>query len=353
MKTSAFRAAATLYFASVFCSQATAASGPDPLFDDDDILTTRLVAPFGQIMTERPDSKKNEVSGTFSFVGADGAELEFSVKLLTRGNNRRKPEVCTFAPLQLNFKKSDVKNTLFHKQDKLKLVTHCINKREFYRQAVIREYLAYRILNAVTDYSFRVRLLRMSYIFSDDKNEEELTYAFLIESKERLAKRLDMEKQAQNSVHLEQLDREHTNLVSVFQYFIGNVDFSPVKGQSGKPCCHNYALFSPDGEKFWSIPYDFDLTGLVEPPHVILNPKFRQNSIRQRIYRGRCYNNEYIPASLRKFRDSRTEIESIIAGETELSDRHRKRVDSYVESFYKLLDNEAKLIKKFENACIG
>jgi len=353
MKKSAFKAATMLYFASAYFGQAAAANGPDPLFADNDILTARLVAPFRQIMNERPDSKEHEVPGLFSFVNADGAQVNFQVKLLTRGNNRRKPEVCSFAPLRLNFKKRDVEDTLFHKQDKLKLVTHCINKREFYRQAVMREYLAYRVLNVVTDFSFRVRLLRMSYVFSDDEDKEEVTYAFLIESKERLAKRLDMDKQSQNSVHLEQLDREHTNLVSVFQYFIGNVDFSPVKGRPGKPCCHNYALFSPDGENFWSIPYDFDLTGLVEPPHVILNPKFRQSSIRQRIYRGRCYNNEFIPASLQKFRDSRPEIEAVIAGVTELSDRHRKRVDSYVKSVYKLLDNEDKLIKKFEKACIG
>ena len=84
-----------------------------------------------------------------------------------------------------------------------------------------------------------------------------------------------------------------------------------------------------------------------------MNPKFGQSTIRQRVYRGRCFNNEYIPASLQKFRDSRPEIESIIAGENELSNRHRKRVDSYVKSVYKLLDDEERLIKNFEKACIG
>ena len=47
-------------------------------------------------------------------------------------------------PLWVNFKKSDVKGTLFHKQDKLKLVVHCGDSIR-YEQALVREYLAYRI----------------------------------------------------------------------------------------------------------------------------------------------------------------------------------------------------------------
>lgn len=353
MNKSAIITATILYSALTHCGQAVAAGDPDPLFANNDILATNLVAPLRQIMAERPISKEQEVSGTFSFFDADDLATEFPVQILTRGNHRRNPAVCSFAPLRLNFKKSDVKDTLFHKQDKLKLVTHCVNKRELYQQSVIREYLAYRILNLISDVSFRVRLLRMSYVFSDKHDDTEVSYAFFIESKERLAKRLKLKKQDQNAVKLDQLNREHTNLVSVFQFFIGNVDFSPIKGRPGAACCHNYSLFSSDGENFWSIPYDFDLTGLVDPPHVVLNPRYRQSNIRQRVYRGRCYNNQYIPGSLQKFRDNRTAIESMVAAQAELSKRHRKRIDSYIDSFYKLLDDEEKLIRKFERDCIS
>ena len=88
---------------------------PDPLFSDDSILDVRIVAPFKQIMQERPIDE--EIPGTFSFVAADGSSGEFAVDIRTRGNNRRREDVCPFAPLRLDFKKDDLDDTLFDKQD--------------------------------------------------------------------------------------------------------------------------------------------------------------------------------------------------------------------------------------------
>jgi len=327
------------------------AKDPDPLFSDDSILDVRIVAPFKQIMQERPIDE--EIPGTFSFVAADGSSGEFAVDIRTRGNNRRREDVCPFAPLRLDFKKDDLDDTLFDKQDKLKLVTHCDNGSKVYQQAVIKEYLAYRVFNAVTDISFRVRLLRITYEYSDKKNDEEITYAFLIESKERLAKRIGLEEQELNAMSVTLLDQEYTNLSSVFEYLIGNLDFSPVIGATGEVCCHNYALFSADRKTYWSIPYDFDLTGFVEAPHHNLNPKFKQRNARQRVYRGRCYNQDFVPASLQKFRDQRATIEAVVATQPELEKSTRKRIQSYLKSFYKLLDKEDKLVKEFADDCIG
>jgi len=337
-------------------AHAAGPGNPDPLFSDDSILDVRIVAPFKQIMKERPtngdDSNDDHPQGTFSFVSADGSNVEFDVKIVTRGNNRRREDVCPFAPLRLDFKKDDLDDTLFDKQNKLKLVTHCYNNSKTYQQAVIKEYLAYRIFNAMTDFSFRVRLLRMTYVYSDKSNDEEVTYAFLIESKDRLGKRIGLDEQDLNAMSITLLDQEYTNLTSIFEYLIGNLDFSPVIGASGEACCHNYALFSKDRKTYWSIPYDFDLTGLVEPKHYYLNPKYKQRNARQRVYRGRCYNQEYVPATLQKFRDKRPDIEAVIAEQPELNKSARNRVDSYIKSFYKLLDKEDKLVKRFADDCL-
>lgn len=341
-----------VFFVACFPQQISAAGDPDQLFASFETLSVRIRAPFAKVMEDRPEDKDHEVDGKFSYTAADGVAQEFAVKILTRGNNRRKTEVCRFPPLRLNFKKGDLKDTLFDKQDKLKLVAHCQNSHALYRQTVIREYLAYRILNTLTDYSFRARLLKITYEYSDDENKEEESYAFFIESKERLGKRLDMEEQDVTYLEIEQLDQEYTNLTSVFEYFIGNVDFSPVLGASGRNCCHNFSVFSADSETFWSIPYDFDLTGLVDPPHAVPNPKYRQRNMRHRIYRGRCYNNTYLPSTLQKFRDKREDIEALVAAQPELTKSHRKSVLAFIEKFYKELEKEDRLIKQFEKDCI-
>ena len=331
-------------------SNAASARDTDPLFADDSILEVRLVAPLEQIMKERTIDE--EFPGTFEVVTADGSSLQVAVQVRTRGNYRRRKNICQFAPLRLNFKKSDVSDTLLDKQDKVKLVTHCRKRSNVYEQAVIKEYLVYRMLNIITDTSFRARLLRITYVDSDDDNSETTTFAFLIENKGRLAKRLEMESLEVESVQIHELDREYTNLGSVYQYLIGNLDFSPVRGSEGRSCCHNFALFLDNNEKYWSIPYDFDMTGFVEPPHLKPNPTYKQRDVRQRVYRGRCYNQKHLPATLQQFRDKRADIEALIADQPGMDKSSRKRVSSYVEDFYKLLDKEDKLLKKFADTCI-
>lgn len=336
--------------ACVGLSHAAVAGDPDPLFSDNSILEARIVAPFKQIMKERP--AEEEIPGIFSFVAADGSNVEFPVDIRTRGDYRRRADICPFAPLRLDFKKDDLDDTLFNKQNRLKLVTHCKNGSRKYQQAVIREYLAYRILNILTDISFRARLLRMTYVYSDKSHDEEITYAVLVESNERLAKRVRLDEQEINAMSVTLLDQEYTNLTSVFEFLIGNLDFSPVIGATGEACCHNTTLFSADNKTYWPVPYDFDLTGFVEAPHLQPNPRFKQRNARQRVYRGRCYNQEFVPATLQKFSDKRSDIEAVIAEQPKLDKSARKRVASYVQSFYKLLEKRDKLVKRFADACI-
>jgi hypothetical protein len=70
------------------------------------------------------------------------------------------------------------------------------------------------------------------------------------------------------------------------------------------------------------------------------------------VYRGRCYNQELVPATLQIFRDKRADALAIIAAQAELTKYVRKRIGSYVESFYDLLEKEEKLLEQFAEACI-
>ncbi len=142
------------------------------------------------------------------------------------------------------------------------------------------------------------------------------------------------------------------NLTSVFEYFIGNTDFSPVAGAPGSECCHNYVLFSNDIDPLIAIPYDFDQSGFVDAPYAVPNPQFRIRSVRQRLYRGRCVNNEYVAASLQKFRDSRQAIDALVDGQEGLDSRVRKRVARYVDDFYKLINKPRDVERKIIGECI-
>jgi hypothetical protein len=317
---------------------ASPAADPDPLFGDDRMLDVRLSAPFEQLMQERSD--EDELAGTFIMTTGEDARIEFDVDIRTRGNFRRKSNICRFAPLRINFRKSQVQGTLFTGQDKLKLVTHCNDSSYSYQQAVIKEYLAYRILNLLTDFSYRVRLLRITYVFADDDNEEAIGYAFFIENDDRMGKRIGLQQQKVSAVELGSLQPDYTNLTSVFQYLIGNLDFSPLQGAEGEDCCHNHAVFGDKHGTFWSIPYDFDMSGLVNAKYNAPNVRLGQLTTRQRIYRGRCVNNDKLPATLQLFLQRRSAIESVLAGQPELDGGTLRSLNSYIKSFYKKIDDD-------------
>jgi hypothetical protein len=280
--------------------------------------------------------------------GEDDTET-FDIKVRARGHLRL--ETCKLPPLWLNFKKSQVKNTLFHKQNKLKLVVHCGDTIR-YEQAVLREYLAYRVLNLLTPQSFRVRLLRIRYVDSAGDWDDQVRYAFLIEHKNRLGKRIDAKDIKIEKTALETLQPEHLNLTSVFQYLIGNTDFSPIAPAPYDECCHNYELFERDGELLVAIPYDFDQSGFINAPYAIPAAQFHIETVRQRVFRGRCANNEYLDASIARFQETRESIFELLETHEGMTKMTRSSLLRYVNAFYKVIDKPGKIDSLMREKCI-
>jgi len=316
---------------------------PDPLFQSDEILDVRIVAPISTLVSKRPIDE--ELPGTFQYTNSAGEAVEFDIKLRTRGKFRRDKDNCRFPPLRLNFGKSQTKGTLFQKQKKVKLVTHCQNSSK-YAQVLLREYVAYRLL------SFRVRLLRITYVENERSKADDVRYGFIIEHRDRLAKRMGKKVLEISGVSPRSLNAEYANMISFYHYLIGNTDFSSVRGTKGDMCCHNHVLFGNESEAVWSVPYDFDQAGLVGAPHAAPNPKFTIRTVKQRLYRGRCIHNDYVKATIAGYRDKREDLLQII-GELEVaSDRSAQSMTSYIEKFYKALDSEKRVTSAIIKKCI-
>jgi len=319
-----------------------------PLFNSDQTLNVRIVAPFDVIARDRPTEEY--LQGMFYYTSSDGELVELDVGIRARGNYRRRADICGFPPLRLNFKKSQVKDSLFEGQDKVKLVTDCTADKYNYEQAVIAEFLAYRILSLLTDISFRVRLLQIEYVTPGVEKSIE-GYGVLIEHKDNLAERLGVSTLVVDKTPVSSLDPDYLNLTSVFQYLIGNTDFSPLTGPPGGKCCHNHTLFGNEGEPYYSIPYDFDMSGFVNAPYATPNPKLRLDSVQERLYRGRCINNDLLPVTLEAFSAKRDEIESIVRERTELSTRKRRDILRYISQFYSSLSSQRELDRNLIHKC--
>ncbi len=321
---------------------------PDPLFRDTAVLDVRIEAPIATILSERSDDV--ELDGKFHYVDEEGEIQVIDIGVRTRGRFRRQKDVCTFPPLRLNFRSSQTKGSLFHKQDKVKLVTHCRDS-DRYEQTLLREYVAYRILNQVTDVSFLTRLMRITYVDTERRQHERVRYGFIIEHKDRLARRVGLEPLEIQRTKVSALRADHLNLMSVFHYLIGNTDFSPVAGAE-EYCCHNHVLFGDDGELGYSVPYDFDQAGLVNAPHAGANPRFKLRSVRQRLYRGRCVNNEQIELTIVNFVEKRDAILALTGEQEGLDKKSIKTMTSYVEKFYSTIESPKRVNRELVTKCI-
>ena len=320
---------------------------PDPLFQGTQTLDVTISAPLTTLVQERPE--EDYLPGTFRFTDGDGIDVALDLKIRTRGNFRRRE--CDYPPLLLNFDKDQTRDTLFDKQNKLKLVIQC-DSHERYEQAVLREYLAYRLLNAVTDLSFHVRLLHVTYVNTEKEGPGQQRYAFLIEHKNRLAERFDLRDLEIERTSVRAIRPDQLNLTSVFAYLIGNTDFSPIAGPEGDECCHNYVLLGDGVGPILAVPYDFDQSGFVNAPYARPDNRFRISSVRQRVYRGRCVNNDYLDSSLQKYRDARETFYTIVREQEGLTDKVRNELLSYMDGFFEVINVPRKVERRIRDKCI-
>jgi len=319
-----------------------------PLFQSHDTLIVRIEAPLTTLMKEQPDEEY--LDGTFTYSDASGQEHQLDLKLQTRGRFRRNKSTCTFSPLRLNFRKQQVKGTEFAGQDKLKLVTHCQRSKNF-EQLLLREFLAYQILQTLTDKSFGARLMQITYVDSEKNGKSITKYGFVIEDEDDIGDRIGLAASKIRRIKAAELDGKQANLVSVYEYLIGNTDFSLILGPDGSDCCHNAVQFSNGGPPHTPIPYDFDFSGLVDAPYAAANPRFKLRSVKTRLYRGRCMNNEYLDGTFAYFLEEEPEIRQLLAELEGFNKSSRKSIEKFLNGFYKDISDPKSKQRKFITKC--
>ena len=226
--------------------------------------------------------------------------------------------------------------TPFEGEDKRKVVTHC-GEGERHREHLLEEYAIYRMLNALTPSSFRVRLLNIRYQ-QTGKGAGEPHTAFLIESDEVLAERMGGASIDVAQVPRAELDPAYATTTALFQLMIANFDWSQVVGPDGDDCCHNGQPIRI-GDRVRVVPYDFDVAGLIAPSYAKPNPEFGMNRVRDRVYRGFCVDKGVLDASLEELRGARDAMIATYADIPGLSPKERDDQVAYVQSFFELIDD--------------
>lgn len=328
----------------------SAVAAPTKLFRDDTVLKAVITAPISQTYSQRKQEVRLYQPGQWTYVEETGATQRLSVKIRTRGVFRRKN--CFYPPLQLNFKQSEVKGTLFAGQDKLKLVGPC-KRGDNYQQQLVLEYLAYRALEELTEYSFKTRLLRLSYNDSDKAGKSWTHLTFVIEDEDDLAKRLGMAALNVPFLKPSQLDTAHAAVIELYQLMIANNDFSLLRGPASSGCCHNVKVLGAKEAigSYLVVPYDFDSSGLVGASYALPPENVPINSVRTRYFRGLCRPQEHWDNAIALFQAKREPIIALFANSSDLNEKTRARKLKYINEFFALIDNPKRVEREIIKRC--
>jgi hypothetical protein len=253
-----------------------------------------------------------------------------------------------YAPIELNFKKADFGYPDLNKISKLKLVPQCSSGKDK-EDYVLREYLAYKLFNVLTDTSFRVRLLKVNYIDTQKKRKPVVQYGFFIEPVEMLTDRTNCLQVKSKTLNQKSIVPKIMDRLALFNFMIGNYDWS-VPGQ------HNVIVlkslgFDPYGLGI-AIPHDFDWSGLVNPTYAIPTEEMGIQTVRERLFRGICRNKEVYLKDLESFVQKKDEFYKVINEFPYLDQREKKDATDYLDGFFnQLVGKKDNLIYNLTNTC--
>lgn len=320
-----------------------AQAGASPLFNDNAVIDVELTGPIGSLIKNKKE--RNELPFVLKANG-----VEYHIQVRVRGKSRLR--VCEFPPLRFNFSGRNTEQTVFAGQDKLKLVTHC-RDRNVAQADALQEYAAYRMFSLVSDIGYGVRLLRITYRDTDErrKNEVIVRYGFLIESQAELADRIGGRPAKVTGVSLRSLDDHQAALVYVFQYMIGNTDWSMAKADDDDVCCHNGDILEIESKHFY-VPYDFDLAGLVNAKYAYPDPALRIRKVTQRMYRGYCTSRDTLQSALGMVRKRKADILGVLSEIPGLPEDEQAMSIDYLSQFFTRAEDEEKMLQSFERRCL-
>lgn len=312
-----------------------------PLFEENTVLEVTLSGPLERVISDK--SGKDEYPFALSVAG-----IEQDLDVRIRGQSRIR--LCDFPPLRLDFPLSRNDAGVFAGQNKLKLVTHCSSSGRS-QENLLREYAAYRMLNRLTDASYDVRLLRISYVETGRRAPARPPrYGFVVESSENLAHRLGGAPIAVQGIVMPALDQRRLAIVNLFQYLIGNIDWSLAAAEAGETCCHNVDLFYVNG-KYVLVPFDFDLSKIVDARYEPDASAARLQTVRYRKHVGYCVDRATMAAALDEIHAQREPILAEFQALPGVNPKQLRRGVRFLEEFFEAAADDAKFLDEFERDC--
>ena len=305
-------------------------------FEDTAVINATIITDLSHLLKKRGKAT-GQYPANFSATLANGFSVNEPIFLELRGHMRK--DYCYIPPLKIIFKNK--KDSVLRSLGSLKLVSECKTSSTD-EQYLLKEFLAYKIYNLLTDMSFRVRLLNLT-LADSVKNKTLNEHAFLIEDIKDLAERNNCDDLKNAKVNTEATDRRQMTIVAIFEYMIGNTDW-------GVPVQHNVKLILSKIDSLnhpYAVPYDFDYAGLVNTDYAVPDEKLGIQSVRDRVYRGFPRSTQEINDILNIFKKQKDNIYSLINNFDLLTSASKKDIIHYLDGFFDLINSPEQVNNTF------
>lgn len=273
-------------------------------------------------LTELLNNKKTNNYFPAGLTLEDGTTIALEVR--ARGKFRRR--IADVPPLKLKFAKKDMRALGLDTLNEVRLVLPCSFTPED-EARLLREYIAYRMYERLSQYHVKARLIHLTLRDNHVESSKPTVWAILLEHDEEIAVRLNGAVEKNFGVTADSLDTPTAALNAVFQYMIGNTDWSIEDARNV------YQLRPASGGKIIPIPYDFDFSGLVDAPYASPTKESGLSNVRERALMATGIPASAIQTALEILKSAESDLLSICKI-SQLNPDHSKQVEGYLASFF-------------------
>ena len=328
-----------LVFLACLATSATGAS----VFDEDGVFEMQMSFDFDAICMNPVKYDCDDVPGIITYETRDGEFRNVDIRIRTRGRWNPKTSGCAFPSLFIFFDSEGAAGTLFDGETMLPLTTHCQHHSREYRSKVQIEYFTHRIFAMLTDISLRTRLLSVTY--KDTQSSDARTrYGFFIEHFDKLGERTGKVWRDTDKIDFDEVRPEEMGRLSLFQYMIGNLDWSAIQP-------HNVAMFEDTDGMLTPVPYDFDYSGIVNTRYAAPPRELPVSSVQHRYFRGLCWPGFDWDALFHEFLAIEDEVFEELASLSRISVKERRRVRYFLRDFFQIIGSEKRRQSKIVDRC--
>jgi len=314
------------------------------LFDSHDVLHLSIPVDFKTLCRPREDPDCDYTSTVLDYVDEHGVSQSLPIELKIRGGWRSLTKNCSAPLLFIRFDQETTGDTPFDGQSMLPLTTHCGQGLSIeaarsrvspsqWEQYLLREYLAHLLYNEITDLSIKARLVRMTYPNPRKPRQKIVNYAFFTEHFESVASRNNAVVLDRHSFDAAKTDLQAANRVALYQFMIGNTDWSITSER-------NITLLQDEDGRQLPLPFDFDMSGLVNARYAGPSPDVPIDKVTERYFLGFC-NPEANWKQL--FNTFTSRQEALLASIDRVPDFDKNSIRAsqrYLEKFFKVLHSE-------------